>query len=146
MLVHLRDIFVSCILIFDFLVRIINLCCTMKCTHEKINILSEKSYCPDCGALVENKWYICRCACCGVKRKAVLLFGNVVPEEKFCTNCGSKEFIVEEVKEINFIDINFATLKKEEVKQPLTVNFAPIQTWITVNCVQNGRLLFGACK
>ena len=37
----------------------------------------------------------------------------------FCPNCGAEAFFVEQVEHINFIDINFAVLKKEVVKNRL---------------------------
>ena len=36
-----------------------------------------------------------------------------MPESKYCPNCGAEQFYVEPVKNINFIDINFAVLIKE---------------------------------
>ena len=36
-----------------------------------------------------------------------------MPETKFCPNCGSEHYHIEQVKNINFIDINFAVLVKE---------------------------------
>ena len=115
----------------------------MTCTHEKVNILAQSSYCPDCGLLIQNKWYLCRCACCGITRKTTLLFNNVIPQEKYCTNCGSKEFVIEEVKDINFVDIHFAVLKKEAVRQGFEINFAPIQAWVVSNYCNCQRLLIG---
>ena len=48
------------------------------CTHDRVKPDCEFSYCPDCGELVENKWFITRCACCGVKLKATIKSGEVV--------------------------------------------------------------------
>lgn len=88
------------------------------CRHPKIPVTVKRSYCPDCGKLVVVKWYIVRCACCNVKRAAVVDFcDNVKPENAFCPNCGAKEFHVEELENINFVDIRFAVHKKEEVEQ-----------------------------
>lgn len=82
------------------------------CSHDKITPDMEFGYCPDCGKLVKNEWYITRCACCGVKIRACIKNDEIQPQEHFCTNCGSKEFKVEKLDKINFIDINFAVLKK----------------------------------
>ena len=88
-----------------------------KCTHDKITPNMEKGYCPDCGKLVENEWYITRCSCCGVKMKAMVKNGQIVPQNHYCSNCGGHEFSVEKLEQINFIDINFAALLKKEVEQ-----------------------------
>lgn len=85
------------------------------CKHDKVPIDAEIAYCPDCGELIENQWYITRCGCCGVKMKAILKNGDVVPQEKFCHNCGAHEYIIEKVSKINFIDINYAVLVRAEI-------------------------------
>ena len=43
---------------------------------------------------------------------------TIMPESRFCPNCGAEAFYVEQIEHINFIDINFAVLKKEVVKNP----------------------------
>lgn len=86
-----------------------------ECRHEKFPAEKDFGYCPDCGELIENQWFMMRCACCGVKHKAVYKNGKIIPVEKFCDNCGSKEFIVERVDKINFIDINYAVLVKKVI-------------------------------
>ena len=86
-----------------------------RCTHDKVRPDVEQAYCPDCGKLIKNEWYITRCTCCGVKMKAMVKNGQIVPQENFCSNCGGDDFFVEKVEKINFIDINFAVLVKTEV-------------------------------
>ena len=85
------------------------------CCHEKVPVDADVTYCPDCGELIENQWYLTRCACCGVKLQSVIKNGQVVPQEKYCHNCGAHEFVVERVQKINFIDINYAVLIKTVV-------------------------------
>lgn len=87
-----------------------------ECKHAKITPDKDISYCPDCGELIENQWYITRCACCGVKLKSIIKNGKVMPQEHFCHNCGAKDYIPERVNKINFIDINYAVLLKVIVK------------------------------
>ena len=86
-----------------------------KCSHSKISPESELSYCPDCGELIENRWFITRCAFCGVKVKAMIKNGEVIAQEKFCHNCGSNNFVPEQISKINCIDINYAVLVKTVV-------------------------------
>lgn len=86
------------------------------CSHDKISPELECGYCPDCGKLIQNEWYITRCACCGVKLKAMTKNGNVLPQYHYCSNCGGQEYLVEKLDKINFIDINFAVLVKREVE------------------------------
>ena len=86
-----------------------------KCTHSRITPDMEQGYCPDCGKLIRNEWYITRCKCCGVKMKAMVKNGEIIPQNHYCTNCGNKEFSVEKLEHINFIDINFAALVQCEV-------------------------------
>lgn len=90
---------------------------TPKCAHDKVRPDIEQAYCPDCGKLIRNEWYITRCSCCGIKMKAMIKNGQIVPQEHFCSNCGGEDFIAEKVERINFIDINFAALIKTEVEE-----------------------------
>ncbi len=98
-----------------------------KCQHEKVSPDKDICYCPDCGELIENRWYITRCNCCGVKTKAIIKNGKVVPEEKFCHNCGDKEFQVEFIEKINFIDINYAVLVKTIIEPQVAEQ---TQSWL----------------
>ena len=88
-----------------------------KCVHAKITPDMEMGYCPDCGKLIQNEWYITRCASCGVKMKAMVKNGQIVPQNHYCGNCGGDNYKVEKLDKINFIDINFAVLIKKEVEE-----------------------------
>lgn len=99
------------------------------CTHDRISPETDIAYCPDCGELVENQWFLTRCACCGVKLKSTIKNGEVVPESHFCRNCGAKEFTVHQVEKINFIDINFAVLQKNIVKPDVD---EMVQSWVDI--------------
>ena len=98
------------------------------CHHEKITPNVESAYCPDCGKLIKNEWYITRCACCGVKLKTMHYKGEICPEYHYCSNCGSDEYIVEKIDKINYIDINFAVLQKKEVETSFN-NYQATQCW-----------------
>lgn len=86
-----------------------------KCTHDKVPPEVETAYCPDCGKLIKNEWYIGRCSSCGVKVKVMVRNGEIISQNHFCTNCGGNDFKIEKLDKINFIDINFAALLKSEV-------------------------------
>lgn len=86
------------------------------CKHEHVMPETDCAYCPDCGKFIKNEWYITRCACCGVKLRTMVRNGKIEPELKYCSNCGSKEFSVEQIEQINFIDIKFAALLKKEIE------------------------------
>lgn len=109
------------------------------CNHEKVTPNVESAYCPDCGKLVKNEWYVTRCACCGVKLKTNLRNGDIFPQHKFCSNCGSSEYQVEKLDSINFIDINFAVLKKTVIEDELKVNTT--QCWQEKTSVQPKLLI-----
>lgn len=102
---------------------------TKECRHDSVTPDKEGGYCQECGEYVQNKWYLVRCSCCNVKRIGYTNFNNEVkPKGKFCHNCGSKEFHIEELDSINFIDINFAVLKKEVISSGIAD--ARSQIWI----------------
>ncbi len=100
-----------------------------QCKHENFPPDKDIGYCPDCGQLIENQWFIVRCKCCGLKHKAVLKNGGIISAEKFCHNCGSKEFFAERVNKINFIDINYAVLVKTVI--PIE-HFEFTQSWADI--------------
>ena len=50
-----------------------------------------------------------------------------MPETKFCPNCGCEHFYIEPVKNINFIDINFAVLVKEVNEEK---SYNRTQSWL----------------
>lgn len=102
-------------MVLDFLVSF--LASQTKCTHEHVGLDKDFGYCPDCGALIENQWYIVKCSCCGIKHKAVVKNGKVVPVDNFCHNCGAEEYIVEKLDTIDFININYAALIRKETQQ-----------------------------
>ena len=98
------------------------------CTHSKVKPDVDFAYCPDCGELIENQWYMIRCACCGIKLPAIIKNGEIVPEKHFCHNCGGREYTVERIDKINFIDISYAVLVKAVVENNNT-NFT--QSWVS---------------
>lgn len=87
-----------------------------KCHHNHVPLDSDIGYCPDCGELIENHWYIARCACCGMKERATIRNDEVVPEDGFCHNCGSKAYIIEEIEKIDCININYAIVVRKIVE------------------------------
>ena len=109
------------------------------CQHERVSAEVDFAYCPDCGELIENQWFIMRCACCGVKVRAMIKNGEIVAQDKFCHNCGSSIYTVDKIDKINFIDVNYAVL----VKKVVTHERPDItQSWVDVTQKANDiRLL-----
>lgn len=109
-----------------------------QCHHTKVSPQDDIAYCPDCGELIENRWYIARCSCCGIKLKAIIKNGEVVPEDKFCHNCGSKIFEAERISKINCIDINYAVPVKCVI-QPKVDELT--QSWLDYRYKEKVKLL-----
>lgn len=110
-----------------------------ECSHEHLRSDLDESYCPDCGALVRNKWYLVRCSCCNIKRKAFAGY-EIKPDAKYCPNCGSSDFYIQELDKINFTDINYAVLKRIVVQQS---NCHTNQVWVEKedNLISANKLL-----
>lgn len=108
------------------------------CSHETITPDIEGGYCPDCGEYVENHWFITRCTCCGIKHKAVVIKGQVYADTKYCKNCGNNKFSVYRLSKINFVDVNYAALIKEVIKnkQPFFSQF-----WVEPNIFEARKLI-----
>ena len=92
---------------------------------------------------LKKYFYIVRCSCCDVKREAKVYFGDILPKEKFCTNCGSKDFYVEKLDAISFIDIPYAIHTKEIVDLE-HFDFANHQVWVDENKTVQMKFL-GKC-
>lgn len=107
------------------------------CSHTHVRPDVDYAYCPDCGELIENQWYLVRCACCGVKLKGIFKNGEIMPEKHFCHNCGTREFVVERINKINFIDISYAVLVKAVVPNS---SFEYTQSWVDANKTSYCRL------
>lgn len=121
-------------MILDFLLH------KNECKHSKIPIDVDEAYCPDCGALIRNKWFIVRCGCCNIKRNAHIQYNEIKPDTKYCPNCGETDFYVEELNQLNFIDIKYAVLKKVIIPQE---NFTTRQVWIEKeeNLIEEKKLI-----
>ena len=98
-----------------------------ECTHDKVPLDADYYYCPDCGELIENQWYLVRCASCGLKEIATVKNGEIVPLDNFCHNCGSREYTVERLEKIDCININYAVLIKAIVRDE-TQEYS--QSWV----------------
>ena len=62
-----------------------------------------------------------------MKIKATIKNGEVVPECHYCKNYDGKEYRVERIEKINFINVDYAVLINDIVKPTVS---AKIQTWI----------------
>ena len=111
-----------------------------ECKHLHVPVDVEEAYCPDCGQLVKNKWYLVRCSCCNIKRSAHTKYDEIVPDTKFCPNCGATDFYVEELEKVNFIDVHYAIFKKIVISQE---KFTTRQIWIEKeeHLIEEKRLL-----
>lgn len=108
------------------------------CSHSRVRPDVEFAYCPDCGELVENQWFIVRCACCGVKLPGIIRNGEIIPEKKYCHNCGNHNFVIEKIDKINFIDIRYAVLIKAVVNSNIK---AYTQSWADVSAPYGKRYI-----
>lgn len=116
---------------FDFLWK-------PSCKHDQITPNMKASYCPDCGEYVENHWYITRCECCGVKQKTLVKNGKISTNAKFCRNCGSSLFTVEELNSLDIVNVNYAVVLKQTIE---TKRKSIVQTWIEQNSYSPMKLL-----
>lgn len=98
-------------MIFDFLKQ------KHECKHLNVSIDADEAYCPDCGALIKNKWFLVRCNSCNIKRTAHFEYGDIKPDTKFCPNCGGTDFYIQELDKINFTDLHYAIFKKIIIPQ-----------------------------
>ncbi len=88
-----------------------------ECQHKHVPFNVDEAYCPDCGALIKNQWFIVRCSCCNIKRTAHFEFDDIKPDTKYCPNCGASDFYVEMPDSITSMDLQFAVFKKIVIMQ-----------------------------
>ncbi len=98
-----------------------------ECQHTSVPIDVDEGYCPDCGELIQNKWFLVRCTCCNIKRTAHTKYNKIEPDTKFCHNCGSTEFYIEELEKVNFTDVHYAIFKQVIIPQ---IKSTTRQIWI----------------
>lgn len=108
------------------------------CKHENITPYMKSGYCPDCGKHVENRWYITRCRCCGLKQKSLVKNWKVITDARFCKNCGSHEFKTEKLENIDIVNVNYAVALKHVI---LSERKSIIQTWVEQNSYSSMKLL-----
>ena len=100
-----------------------------KCSHKNALLHSDSGYCPDCGQYLVKNYYLVRCSRCEIKREAKLYWGDVVPIEKFCANCGESEYYIERLDSVNFIDAKYAVYVKEIAHEFQTLH-PEVQIWV----------------
>ena len=105
-----------------------------KCLHINVPIDVDISYCEDCGELIENKWYISRCACCGLKLQTTIRNNEIVPQAGICHNCGNKAYTIEQIDKIDCININYAIVVREIIKNEINEYS---QSWIEATQTTN---------
>lgn len=103
-----------------------------KCTHKNALLTTDAGYCPDCGEYLVKNYYIVRCSRCDVKRSAKLVWGEIVPSEKFCSNCGCEDYYIEQLDKVNFVDAHYAIYLKEIATEYKNTH-PETQVWVEEN-------------
>lgn len=98
-----------------------------ECMHQNVPIDVDLCYCPDCGELIENQWYLVRCASCGLKEMGTIKDGEIIPLTKYCHNCGGQDYYIEKLDKIDCININYAVLKRVVIKNEIQ---SYTQSWV----------------
>ena len=61
--------------------------------------------------------------------KSTVFWGEVVPVDKFCSNCGCEEYYIEKLDKVSFIDARYAVYIKE-IAQELQTLHPEVQIWV----------------
>lgn len=100
-----------------------------KCSHKNALLNSSEGYCPDCGEYLVKNYYLIRCSRCDIKREAKLAWGDIVPAQKFCSNCGETQYYIEKLDSLNVIDVKYAIYLKE-IADNLQILHPEAQIWV----------------
>jgi len=66
----------------------------------------------------------------------MLYLNTLVPTDKHCAKCGCSDFYIEKKEKLDFFDLNFAVMSKEEVEN-IAKGRRKTQIWIEQeNCWQ----------
>ncbi len=99
------------------------------CTHTSFDPVGINQFCPDCGKEIRVAFKIVRCSCCSTRKSAKLIFKRIIPDEKYCSKCGSNDYYVEKKERIEFFDLRYAIILKEIVENSSIEDFRT-QIWI----------------
>lgn len=100
-----------------------------KCKHNKVTPFSAGSFCPDCGKEIQISWLILRCSCCETKRRANVVFNNLVPRDKYCIKCGGSTYYRETKEKIDFFELEYSAISKKELHEN-NIRKEILQIWI----------------
>ena len=114
----------------NILIRLIKNRC--KCTHKHALLHQDSGYCPECGEFLIKNYYLLRCARCDIKREAKLIWGEIAPKDKYCSNCGSEEYYIEKIDNVNFVDAHYAIYLKE-ISDKMQNLHPETQIWVEEN-------------
>ena len=103
-----------------------------KCNHKNALLHTDNGYCPDCGQYLIKNYYLIRCSRCDIKREAKLAWGEIIPTQKFCSNCGEQNFYIEKLDKVSFIDAKYAIYLKEIASEIQTLH-PESQIWVEDN-------------
>jgi len=59
----------------------------------------------------------------------MLYLNSLVPVDKHCSKCGSSDFYIEKKEKLDFFDLNYAVMTKEEINV-ISKSSKIIQIWI----------------
>ena len=105
-----------------------------KCNHKNALLHTDNGYCPDCGQYLIKNYYLIRCSRCDIKREAKLAWGEIIPTQKFCSNCGEQNYYIEKLDKVSFIDAKYAIYLKEIASEIQTLH-PESQIWVDENNV-----------
>ncbi len=99
------------------------------CDHKSFDPIGINQFCPDCGKEIQVTFKIVRCGCCSTKKSAKLIYNSIIPDQKYCSKCGSNDYYVEKKERIEFFELNYAIILKEIVEISCFEDFRT-QIWV----------------
>ena len=103
-----------------------------KCNHKNALLHTDNGYCPDCGQYLIKNYYLIRCSRCDIKREAKLAWGEIIPIQKFCSNCGEQNYYIEKLDKVSFVDAKYAIYLKE-IASEIHILHPESQIWVEEN-------------
>jgi len=102
-----------------------------ECKHPHVNQFNSGNYCPDCGQKIQISYITIRCQQCKTLRMPKVTCQNeIIPLDKYCTNCNSEKWFSKRSEKINFSEHMYAMFLKEVVEEQNTPFQSKTDVWV----------------
>lgn len=101
----------------------------LQCHHFQTPIREGKCYCPNCGEGLIYQWMVLRCNHCQARRPSRKILGQLVPQHRHCSQCGTQETTSITLSSPAYYQLDYAHLIRQNNVKPI-VSLSSIVVWV----------------